>query len=271
MQQQIDEAVGDLTGAQGAEGREEGGAHRRGVGAQLARPLGAHPLAVLRQHAGGEVAEEVSGEAQGADLLELGDFGLDAGEADRPRLGAQGGEGRGLGGRRPVRQRRLRCARGVQEQVEPHHRLRPKPRQRRRVQAGLVAPERRADQAVEAVGRRRLQLQGAEALVGDGLQLIGMLLLIEDMRDQPVGDRLAVGNRRLAHPEELTDLGAVVGDGAPLPVVFEIGQRGDLHLSGEVGDDGTRDVVLPGRELALVLEGLEQRGAAQAGRARLVA
>lgn len=134
----------------------------------------------------------------------------------------------------------------------------------------LVGVDRRADDTLHAIGRGRLDREGAQAGVRSGRDGLDLLVAGDDVVAQPGGERMAVLDGGLAEPEGLADLRAMVLDRAAGPVILEVVLVGDADLRGEVRDDGAGDLVAVLREAAVVLEVEEQDGEAQARGARLV-
>ncbi len=113
-------------------------------------------------------------------------------------------------------------------------------------------------------------MQLSAPLVGPDEQMLGLLIAREHLLGQPQRQILAVACRGLAKTEEIAYLGAVVLDGAALPVVAQVLVGLDPHLPCDVGDYPGGEL-LPGlREAPLVLEELEEDGEAQARVPRLV-
>src|SRR4051794_18101563 len=100
--------------------------------------------------------------------------------------------------------------------------------------------------------------------------MVGVLVVRDDVFGKPGGEGLAVLDGRLPEAEERADLGAVVLDGAAVPVVARPFPGRDISLAGDVLDGDVGDIMpLPGKT-PLVLEELQQDGKAQARRAALV-
>lgn len=135
----------------------------------------------------------------------------------------------------------------------------------------------RADDAVQAVGRGRLDREGAQTRIGgrgDGLDL---LLAGHDVVAEPGGQLVSIPHAGLAEAEGGADLRAMVLDRAAGPVILEVVFVGDADLRGDMGDNGAGDLVAMAREPPFMLEVEEQdgeaqaRGAVLAGQERLVA
>jgi hypothetical protein len=75
---------------------------------------------------------------------------------------------------------------------------------------------------------------------------------------EPADQCLTVGHRGFPEAEELANLGSVVLDRAPLPVVLQPELWGEVELLGHVFDHGLRHVPDGPRKSALVLEGFQQ-------------
>ena len=87
--------------------------------------------------------------------------------------------------------------------------------------------------------------------------MVGVLIVREDVFGKPGREGLAVLDGRFPEAEERADLGAVVLDGAAVPVVACLFPGRDVSLAGDVLDGDTGDILpLPGKT-PLVLEELQ--------------
>ncbi len=182
-----------------------------------------------------------------------------------------------------------------EQRVDARQAVRPAAREQALVQVVFVGAQGRAEQAVDAPGRRRLDVPAPAPRVDGGLQLLEAVLVRQYVLTEPGGEvvdvplrRLAEPerlpdlrhllhtyvnldvNRRLAEPERLPDLRAMVGDGAAVPLVPRVEFRREVELLRDVDDGRGRDIALVRGEAPLILEVLEEEREAQVRRARLV-
>ena len=102
------------------------------------------------------------------------------------------------------------------------------------------------------------------------VEMIGMLVVRQDVFDEPGGERLAVFHGGLPKAEQLPDLGAVILDGAALPAIVRPRGRLDVDLPGDVPHHDVGDLLGMLREASFVLKELQEDGEAEARRAGLV-
>jgi hypothetical protein len=121
----------------------------------------------------------------------------------------------------------------------------------------LEGVQRRPHQAFNPVRPGRLDVQSPAAFQDLGVEMVGVLMVREDVLGNPGREGLAVLDGRLPEAEERADLGAVVLDGAAVPVVACPFPGRDVGLAGDVLDDDTGDILpLPGKT-PLVVEELQ--------------
>src|SRR5262249_31147657 len=112
-------------------------------------------------------------------------------------------------------------------------------------------------QAVDPLQCERLQAQSSAAIQDPLVKVVKVLIIRENMFVQPGNEGLAILDSRLPETEEVPDLGPVILDGAPVPVIVSPFQRCDIDLGGDVLNNNTGDVLsLPGKT-PLVLEELQ--------------
>ena len=206
--EQLHQAVGDLTGAGPAQGGQQGQAHLPRPLPQVGGVLLGGPGPPGAYHGVGCVSEQVSGQAQGPYALQLVDLGEQAVQADPARIGPEfpqhataastylaflaavghkllqtvgrlGGEPGGGGGTEPVAGRR---AGGADDPLDPPRWL------------DVLRP---------AAGQEGL----SQSVLGN--------LVRGHLFAQPRGQGLLVGSGGLPEAESLTDLGPVVLDRPP--------------------------------------------------------
>ena len=128
----------------------------------------------------------------------------------------------------------------------------------------------RSHQAVGPFRRRRFDVQDPETLPGLVVEMIGMLVVGQDVFDEPGGERRAVFHGGFPKAEQLPDLGAVILDGAALPSIVRPRGGLDVDLLGDVSHHNIGDLLGMLREASFVLEELQEDGKAEASRAGLV-
>jgi len=113
---------------------------------------------------------------------------------------------------------------------------------------------------------RWLEVENAASRVGSLERKVVGLLLGEHLLSEPRGQPRAIAHCRRVKSQGAPDLGAMIFDRAPVPIVGGKRLCWDLHLLGEVGDHRFRDVVRPTRELGFLLEVLQEHRKPQASR-----
>lgn len=129
----------------------------------------------------------------------------------------------------------------------------------------MVGSDGGAQVALDAVGRRRFEAEGAAAVGEGGAQGLWPLGLWQDVGDEPVGDLLLVADGGLAHAEEGADSGAVVLGHAPVPVVGQEAGGRHAELLSQVGDGRDGYIDAAAREAPVEQEVPEEAGTAQPG------
>jgi hypothetical protein len=256
--QQVNQGVCDLRRAQPAQRGQQRQSHRprrraqaRRVGVRRPRPPRLHQL--LRS-----AREQVAGQAERANPLELVDLAQQRLQPHPARVGLQLGK-------------RAAAAHIVTGQrLQPRGRLLRQARHRLRTQPLLRSRPRRSHHALQASHPRRLEALGAESPQQRLTQPLIAQLDRTDLLGQPRAQALLVGDRRLAEPQRLPDLGPVVLDRPSLPVIAREQRRLHAHLLGEIPDRDRRYLARPAREARLELEELQQHREAEPRRARLV-
>ena len=194
--QQVDELIHDLLLAEPAERGQEGEAERLRVAAQLERLLHSGPVAKALEHGGRGIAEEVFGEGDGADHLELGDVFLNAPQPCPSGIRCdvvQRGQPR-LVQRRHARER---LQQGIERGAARGRQL----SQRRRAETGFVVVDQRTEGAVELIGGWGLDAQFPVPLARDLTHALERALSRQDVVAEPGYDRARVGRGRLPKPE----------------------------------------------------------------------
>ena len=102
------------------------------------------------------------------------------------------------------------------------------------------------------------------------MKVVEVLIVRENLLVQPRNEGLTILDSRFPEPEELPDLGPVILDGAPIPVIVSPLQGHDVDLTGDVLNDNTGDILPLLGKTPLVLEELQQDGKPQARRPALV-
>ena len=236
------------------------------MAAQLVRLFHGGALPIGAQHLGRDTGEQVVGQAQRPQLLELADLGQHRGQRRRPGIGLELRPGRPpeFGAGRAVR------GGGPQERLQGQHRAGRQALRGAGTEVVVGAAQGRAHQPIHLPRSWRLEAEGPAALVGPQPQAIGVPVFDQGALGKPGRQGGLILLAGLAEAERGPDLRPVVLDGAPAPLVLQelLGRHADLF--GDEDDDRTRQVLLARREARLELEALEQQCEAQAGGARLV-
>ena len=95
LDQEVDQVFGQLAAAEMHEGREPGEPRRFRVSAQLIGGLDRDAPSIPFQFVGKHLVEQIGGQSDPADQLQLGQLGLDAGEARPTRIAPQPQKERG--------------------------------------------------------------------------------------------------------------------------------------------------------------------------------
>src|SRR5271157_74504 len=217
----------------------------------------------------GDVVEEILRQAERPDLVEFRDLLQEAFQVGRAGIGEQPREDGPAGFWWLLR---IACF-GLLRQQQRFQSLADLRRQALTsggTETRLEAAEGRSHQAVCSFRRRRFDVQGSETFESLVAEMVGLLVVSQDVFDEPGDNRLAVFQRRLAESEERADLSAVVLDGATVPVVTHPLAGCDVDLASDVLDDDVGHVEPLPWETSLTLKELQQDGKAEARRAGLV-
>jgi hypothetical protein len=153
---EVDRIVGQRAATEVHEGREPGEARRFGASARLMRGLDRDAPSAPSQFPGKYLVEQVGGRSDPADRLQLGQLGLDAGEARATRIATRLEEERGGRSRMSVA---VRTARRVALGLRRHFQAGAGLGRRTGSNAGekpfLVGGDRRARDPLDTVRRRR--------------------------------------------------------------------------------------------------------------------
>src|SRR2546421_9536721 len=97
----------------------------------------------------------------------------------------------------------------------------------------------------------------AAPAIGGLAELVQALLVRDLLLQQPRHQRSPVPDGRLSEAEERADLGAVVLDGAAMPVVLQVLLGRHTDLLGEMNDHGAGDLLPRPREAPVPPEHFE--------------
>ena len=251
--QQVGEAVGDLALADVAKGGEQGQADRVGVPAQLVQLLGRDPAAVGEHHARRHAIKQAAGQRQGADAPQFVGLLAHALQAGLAGAGAQRKQ-RGWA-RSGVLAAVVREWIGCPEQgVEAYGSLGRQAREHGGAEHLFLAMQGGAHQPLQALGRRRLDVQRPAPLSRRGQQPVRPAPQGEHLALKPAGQGRRILLRGLAEAERGADLGAMVADCAAIPVIAAPRRRRHADLASNGIDGGKRHVLGTAWEASLGLE-----------------
>ena len=262
--QEVDQVVRQLAAAEMHEGREPGEARRFGVSAQLMGSLDRDAPSIPFQFLGKHLVEQIGRQPDPADQLQLGQLGLDAGEARPTRIATQPEKERGGRSRLSVAVRTaLRVALGLQQRFQAGTGLRRQTVSNAGIKPFLVGTDRRAHDPLDAVRRRRFDRQLTAAGLEPRHQVIGDRADHRRLIAEPVFERLGVGDRRFAIAEQGADLGTMAFGRPPRQVQRMVLGRWNVDLPGDLAHHPPIDLRAVRREPAVLAEEQQQHGEAQ--------
>jgi hypothetical protein len=184
------------------------------------------------------VTEQIGGQLEPADQIELGHFFAQAVDAWATSIGAQ------LQDHCPghaIAFISLGCCTllvsGPQQRLEPRTARLGQAIKNAGAEALVVGVDCSADDALDAVGRRRLDFESSAAFPERHDELIGLPALRDRMIPEPICQRLRVSDDRLAEAKQGTDFGTMALGRAIRQRQRCVGCRVDPQLLADIGDD----------------------------------
>ena len=215
LDQQVDQPIGERPAAQMRECRKGRQPKWLGMPAQLVWGLDGNPLAVALDLVRPCMSKKTWWQAELANQVELGQLGLQAVDARPARIGPQLHQHRGnravaIVVRRNLLLCRCRPEKGVQAGAcgrrQPAMDFATKPL--------VIGVHRGTNDALDAIGSGRLDLEDATALFEGARQLDHIATVGHSMITQPFRQHFAIGNGRLAESDQLPDFNAVTNERA---------------------------------------------------------
>ena len=260
LDQKIGQVVRQHPAVQMPESGEPCEPGRLRMAAEFVGRLGCDPPPIALELMGKDAVKQIGRQSNSAGQLQSGQRLLNAGQAWLPRIAAQ-----------PQKQCRHHAGRRIlgfvpgraQQRLQPLSRRRGKAADDAGIKLLIVGAARGPDDAINAIGRRRLD----QKLAASGLQKRGKLIRNRayscHLTAQPIFEPRRIGNARLAKARQSADFGTVSFGGPPRQARREARGSRDGELPRDLLDDRRIDLAGGSRKPSSVAEKHQQYGEAE--------